>query len=93
MKSAWHAISTAELRKVGRHASTRERGNALKRASAIYRGATVRSNPSGGSMLKLGLIGAAAYLGYKTFIKKGTTTPTTGDALGQPVNTVSRLPF
>jgi hypothetical protein len=73
----WKQIVTGELRKLEKNATPRERGAAMKRASAIYRGRSteipVRSNPGGG-LVRMAVYGAVAYFGYKALTKKPAVT-------------------
>ena len=86
MKRSWKSISTAELRKLDRNASPRERGDALKRASAIYRGAPVRTNPSGGGgIVKLGLLAGAEFLIMPSQFESLSMVALEAWAAGKPV--------
>ncbi len=62
--ASWREVFTAEQRKLPTGASPKERGEATRRASRIYRGHQLRSNPDGKQLAKAGLIAAAVYLAY-----------------------------
>ncbi len=79
--SAWHSIVTAELKKVGKGAKPKERGEAMKRASRIYHGKKLMSNPgpAKGNIIKMGLIAAAAFVGLKVLGNaQASAAPATG---------------
>ncbi len=69
---SWKSIATEELRKE-RASGGRNFGQALKRASARYRGR--RSNPGMGKIVKYAIYGGAAYLAYKAFTGMQQATP------------------
>lgn len=72
MSGSYRSIWSAEQRKLPKHATPQERGEATRRAAEIYHGGgrEVRRNPGGG-MLKLALIvGAAVVLGPRLLAPK-----------------------
>lgn len=79
----WREIFSAEQRKLPRNATPDQRAEATRRASRIYRGLEAapararrtRRNPSGGGLVKLGLLGGAAYLGLKLLGKSAAPNP------------------
>lgn len=48
-----------------RDATPRQRGEAARRAAAIWRGRQVRSNPDGGGLMRLAIYGAVLYFAVK----------------------------
>lgn len=70
---SWKQAFAKAQRALPKSASPKERGAATKRAAAAYRKGT-RTNPSGGGLIKLAVIGVGAYYGIK-FLAKQTKPP------------------
>ena len=86
--SRWREILIAEQRKLPRGATFKQRGEATKRASRIYRGQELRQNPEGKQLVKYGLIAAGVYALYVTLRPQvAAPVPTTPANAGAPLPT------
>ncbi len=91
--ASWRDVFTTEQRKLPRGATPKERGQATIRASRIYHGRQLQSNPDGKQLAKAGLIAAAAYLAYTMLNKPPVAAaPAVGQAGQAPTapSTTSR---
>ena len=77
--SAWHNVLMTELKKLPKSAKPRERGQAFKRASRIYHGKKLMSNPGSANkgLITLGIVAVAAFVGLKLLSGAKTPAPTT----------------
>ncbi len=69
LPSEWVKIARKHRERVPAGAPFSAFKRAMRAASAEYRGRPTASNPSGGGLLKLGLIAGAVWLGYKALVK------------------------
>lgn len=63
--SDWNKFFAKIQHELPAGATPRQRGEAARRAAALWRAGKTRSNPDSGDLLKYGLIVGAGYLGYR----------------------------